>query len=1561
VKISPRIRSARFALIALVALLVGGMLTLGMSATAFAVPGLNSPVPFTLKLTNKAGVALSGYDVYPIQLANGSEVPNDPSEEAVPVSGKPGYYSMTLLSGDTYTLWLSPVSSALSGNFQLLGGTTTLSVATQFVPTSANDFLAASIATGGTITGKVTGPTGAVLKGAEVDAYRFDGSNWDDVAYTTTSATGAYTIANAVPGSYKLEFYSPNGVYPPIYSGSASTLTAAASTFLPVGVTATINQKMTAGTGSISGTAHVDFDGEEFYDNGRTPVAIPVTAQSGGVATGIDLDKSVAGAPSGSTGVWAIKNLIAGSYVVQMDPKYFGERQSYLSSAGDTASLAQAKILVVTAGHVTATGLTIFQGSFEQDGADPHIQVFNSSNAAIANANVEVAPTTDPTYYAFGTSNSSGVVTLEDQSGTPIFDDGQGDGLDNPLEPGWYTITVIDPSGQHEPYSQNTYLDFGESTLSITLPDLIAAPGFSTGPSLDTTDTAAGTTYTVTATSTRATADLTYSAAPDLTYQWLNNGVAIYGAIGTSYTSTGADVGDQLSVRVAEDSFGFNPVYAEAAVGGNATPTPTTIGDAAVNSDALPSVTPTTGVFVGTTLQAHVGDWTLDSAAATGMHYQYVWSVDGTPIVAPTPATGSTYVVQPTDVGKQITVSVKATKPGYADSAYAVSTDDVVPGLHPAALVTKSPVITAKALKGVTTYTVTAGTWNTTGLTYSYAWSLGGTVVSTTSTVTTTTTGALPAASALTVVVTAHKTGYADGHSATLVAVKGTTAFFQTADPTIHDITTDADVSGTDSLNFGDHLTVSAHGSWDPINGVSPSGYTYQWYRAGVAVKGATTVNYTISTADLPNLNTTAITVVETPVSAYYVGVHGEQSLVGIAKSINLPAIHSAVTLSGVPADGRTITVIPGTFAVTAVTSTYAWYYCPVASSCTDPTNVTLYLPITGATKNTLLLHLSYGSVYVLTTYSKLGYNGGVVGSNIMTVLPATTIVQTSAPKITGTVTSVAHVGVKLTATPSTATVAAVLNAYAWQTEECNPAPCDPDGWTTVGTAATYTPTPTDYASGSTFIRVLDTASKGADTPATTASATYAIGLGALKLTKAAVLTSTAVLEKITPATYSPAATADVHWFVDGTDLGSAPSRDHSAVADAGKAIYAVTTYSLAGYASITSPVVVAQKGATPVPTAETITGAPKYGTTLGVSVAEPFTDALVPSPSARTLTYQWYENGVAIAGAVHATYAPPYTYIGRHITVRVTGASTLYATGTVLSTAITLGSGTFSGSESDPTLSYTGTLQPGTAVTAVPDTLVNYGTTGITFKYQWQRSTNGGVSWTSIVGGTLAKYTPVATDATDELRVYVAASKVGFVSVGLYSAESTVQYSPTLATFTPPTLSGTGKVAGPLVLSAGVWNTPTLTYVYKWYRNGVLIPGVTGTTWTPTADSVGEIVVATVTASRVGWQPVTVSSQALLVAPADAPVATVAPVVTFVAATDTYTVSTGTWTVDGLTYSYQWQLDGADGTGLGATTNSYTRSGSDSGLLSVVITATRTGYAPVTITVNGPTLQPLG
>jgi surface antigen len=147
-------------------------------------------------------------------------------------------------------------------------------------------------------------------------------------------------------------------------------------------------------------------------------------------------------------------------------------------------------------------------------------------------------------------------------------------------------------------------------------------------------------------------------------YQWLADGAPVAGATGTTTTLTQALKGKRLSVRVTASAAGYPTTSAVSAAGAVVQP-------GVLTSSAPPTITG--DPRVDETLTAQPGTW---DPAPGGLGYQ--WLADGTPIQG---ATASTLAVDPSLVGKPLTVQVTATKTGYtAVSKVSAATAPVEPG-----------------------------------------------------------------------------------------------------------------------------------------------------------------------------------------------------------------------------------------------------------------------------------------------------------------------------------------------------------------------------------------------------------------------------------------------------------------------------------------------------------------------------------------------------------------------------------------------------------------------------------------------------------------------------------------------------------------------------------------------------------------------------------------------------------------------------------------------------------------------------------------------------------------
>lgn len=133
-------------------------------------------------------------------------------------------------------------------------------------------------------------------------------------------------------------------------------------------------------------------------------------------------------------------------------------------------------------------------------------------------------------------------------------------------------------------------------------------------------------------------------------YQWLADGSPVTGATTAAYRPTAADAGKALTVTVTASKTGLPD--------GTASSEPVTVGRGAA---AVPMTAPTVSgkALPGRTLTATPGTWSTE-----GLSFGYQWLRDGTPLAG---ATGSTYAVRVSDVGRTLSVEVTAARPGHED------------------------------------------------------------------------------------------------------------------------------------------------------------------------------------------------------------------------------------------------------------------------------------------------------------------------------------------------------------------------------------------------------------------------------------------------------------------------------------------------------------------------------------------------------------------------------------------------------------------------------------------------------------------------------------------------------------------------------------------------------------------------------------------------------------------------------------------------------------------------------------------------------------------------------
>ncbi|MBO9555991.1 hypothetical protein [Cellulomonas sp.] len=307
-----------------------------------------------------------------------------------------------------------------------------------------------------------------------------------------------------------------------------------------------------------------------------------------------------------------------------------------------------------------------------------------------------------------------------------------------------------------------------------------------------------------------------------LTYQWMVSGDSgltdIPGATAATFVPT-ADLGGRaLTVAVTATRSGYKTMSRWGYAGTVGATVPTTSSPLTISGTPVPGsvLTPTYG--------------TLSQPDAWA---GFQWLVDGVPVGGQAGQEG-TFTPTAAHVGKKISVRMTVVGDGELHLTAQVT---VVTGTLTAA----TPTISGTKVVG-STLTAAPGTWGPAPVTLRYQWYRSGTAISgataSTYTLTTTDMGAT-----LTVKVTGSKSGFTTA-SKTSAATSAILGKLTTATPTI---------SGTRTV--GSTLTAKP-GTWGP----SPVTFTYQWYRSGTAISGATASTYKLVSADRGKTMTVKVT-----------------------------------------------------------------------------------------------------------------------------------------------------------------------------------------------------------------------------------------------------------------------------------------------------------------------------------------------------------------------------------------------------------------------------------------------------------------------------------------------------------------------------------------------------------------------------------------------------------------------------------------------------------------------------------------------------------------------------
>lgn len=290
-----------------------------------------------------------------------------------------------------------------------------------------------------------------------------------------------------------------------------------------------------------------------------------------------------------------------------------------------------------------------------------------------------------------------------------------------------------------------------------------------------------------------------------------------------------------------------------------------------------------------------VKDGTYNVGGVWLNHFQ--WYRNGQPIKG---ATDSSYTLTSADAGKRMYVTMEAFAEGYGNvSTWVWETTEVSGGT----LTAKSkPTISGAASAG-STVTATKGAWNIAPTSYAYQWYLNGAPIKGATNPTYTLTGT-DVGRKITAKVTAKRYGYKTGSVTTAARTVSSTVLKSVDKPKIN---------GT--IRRGSTVTATK-GTWN----VAPTSYSYQWYRNGAAIKGATKPTYKITTTDIGRKITAKVTAKRHGYNSGSSNTAARTAAGTAFESVGRPKI------SGTRKVGHTLTAKPGVASPQAMSYSYQWY-----------------------------------------------------------------------------------------------------------------------------------------------------------------------------------------------------------------------------------------------------------------------------------------------------------------------------------------------------------------------------------------------------------------------------------------------------------------------------------------------------------------------------------------------------------------------------------------------------------------------------------------------------------
>jgi hypothetical protein len=337
------------------------------------------------------------------------------------------------------------------------------------------------------------------------------------------------------------------------------------------------------------------------------------------------------------------------------------------------------------------------------------------------------------------------------------------------------------------------------------------------------------------------------------------------------------------------------------------------------------------------------------------------------------------------------------------------------------------------------------------------------------------------------------------------------------------------------------------------------------------------------------------------------------------------------------------------------------------------------------------------------------------------------------------------------------------------------------------------------------------------------------------------------------------------------------------------------------------------------------------------------------PTNGGTTPAYQWQVNGTNVPGATSSTFSSTALANGDQVSVILTSSATCVTTATATSTAITMTVNPAVTPSVTASASQT-TICAGQSVTFTA-TPTNGGAAPT---YQWQ------INGTNVPGATSATFTTTSLSAGSPVITVVMTSNAACASpTSVTSAGITMTVNPSVT----PSVSVTASPSGAICAGTSVTFTATPTNggaapTYQWQINGTNVPGETGSTFTSSTLTNGQVVTVVMTSNATCPVPASATSAGITmtVNPVLTPSVSISASTTSVCVGGSITF-TATPTNGGTTPTYQWQVNGVNV--AGATASTFTSSTLNNGdVVTVVLTSNATCVSPTTATSAGTTVS---